>query len=130
MVAASAEQRERGLMEVTDLAGYEGMLFVWDDDTRGGFWMRNTPTPLSIAWVDAEGGIVSSADMEPCADSDDCPTYPPDGRYRFALEVPKGELGDDGRRAGQHARAWAAVRGERALSRSPNCHTPWHHCGM
>jgi hypothetical protein len=50
MVAASPAQRERGLMEVTDLAGYQGMLFVWDADTSGGFWMRNTPTPLDIAW--------------------------------------------------------------------------------
>jgi hypothetical protein len=92
LLAETQEQRNRGLMEVTDLGGYEGMLFVWADDTSSGFWMRNTPTPLSIAFIDAEGAVVSTADMEPCADSPDCPSYPAERPYRFALEVPKGRL--------------------------------------
>ena len=92
LLAETQEQRNRGLMEVTDLDGYEGMLFVWAEDSSSGFWMQNTPMPLSIAFVDAEGAVVSTADMEPCADSPDCPTYAADGPYRFALEVPKGRL--------------------------------------
>jgi uncharacterized protein len=92
MVAANPAQRERGLMEVTDLAGYEGMLFAWDADTSGGFWMRNTPTPLDIAWYAADGSFVSAVEMEPCGDSDSCPTYYPEGDYRFALETFQGEL--------------------------------------
>ncbi|HEY7068727.1 MAG TPA: DUF192 domain-containing protein, partial [Acidimicrobiales bacterium] len=92
MVAASPAQRERGLMEVTELNGYRGMLFVWDADTGGGFWMRNTPTPLSIAWYAADGSFVSSAEMAPCEDSDLCPTYYPEGDYRFALETFQGDL--------------------------------------
>jgi uncharacterized membrane protein (UPF0127 family) len=96
LLAALAAQRARGLMEVTDLGGYAGMLFVWDADSSSSFYMRNTPTPLSIAWFDAEGELVSTADMEPCDDVDGCPTYQPAGSYRFALEVPMGELADMG----------------------------------
>lgn len=97
LVATTSEQRQRGLMEVTDLGGYRGMVFVWDEDVTGGFWMRNTPTPLSIAWFDADGEYVSSTDMEPCpASEDDCPTYPPGGSYRFAVEVVQGDLDDLG----------------------------------
>lgn len=97
LVAATDEQRQRGLMEVTDLGGYQGMVFVWDHDTQGGFWMRNTPTPLSIAWFDADGEFVSATDMAPCsATAPDCPTYPPGGRYRFAVEVFQGDLDDLG----------------------------------
>jgi uncharacterized membrane protein (UPF0127 family) len=92
LVAVTAGQRERGLMQVTDMGGYDGMLFVWNADTSGGFWMRNTPMPLSIAFFDAEGGFVSATDMAPCGDSDSCPTYPSGGTYRFALEVPQGML--------------------------------------
>ena len=92
LLAETPEQRNRGLMEVTDLGGYEGMLFVWAEDSSSGFWMQNTPTPLSIAFVDADGAVVSTADMDPCDDSPDCPTYPATGPYRFALEVPKGRL--------------------------------------
>jgi uncharacterized membrane protein (UPF0127 family) len=92
LLAATSEQRQRGLMEVTDLGGYAGMLFVWDADASSSFYMRNTPTPLSIGWFDADGELVSTADMDPCPDVDGCPTYPADGRYRFALEVPQGSL--------------------------------------
>ena len=46
-------------MEVTDLQGYSGMVFVYDDDVAGGFYMRNTPTPLSIAWIAADGEVVT-----------------------------------------------------------------------
>jgi uncharacterized membrane protein (UPF0127 family) len=92
LVAHDAETRQRGLMEVTDLGGYEGMVFVWDEDTSGGFWMRNTPTPLSIAFFAADGGYVGSYDMEACDDSPDCPVYPSPGAYRFALEVAQGDL--------------------------------------
>lgn len=93
LVAASEGTRARGLMAVTDLGGYAGMVFVWDGDTASGFWMRDTPMPLSIAFFDAEGRFVASADMSPCGDVPDCPVYPSPGTYRFAVEVPRGELG-------------------------------------
>lgn len=97
LVAAAPEQRQRGLMEVEDLGGYDGMVFVWDQDTAGGFWMRNTVLPLSIAWFDAEGAFVSATDMAPCPDDEpDCPIYEPAGPYRFALEVPQGRLDELG----------------------------------
>lgn len=92
LVAATPDQRARGLMEVTDLGGYTGMVFVYAADNEGGFYMRNTPTPLSIGWFDANGALVSTADMDPCPDADGCPTYRPDGPYRFALEVPRGDF--------------------------------------
>jgi uncharacterized membrane protein (UPF0127 family) len=79
-----------------DLGGYDGMAFAWDDDTTGGFWMKDTEVPLSIAYVSAEGTVVSTADMAPCPDGDDCPSYPAAGPYRLAVEVPRGELGDRG----------------------------------
>lgn len=115
LVAASDEQRQRGLMEVTDLGGYEGMVFVWDHDVETGFWMRNTPTPLSIAWFDAAGEFVSATDMAPCpADADDCPTYPPDGPYRFAVEVFQGDLGGLGVGPGSRLTLGGACAGRAA----------------
>jgi uncharacterized membrane protein (UPF0127 family) len=96
LAARTADQRSRGLMEVTDLQGYSGMAFLYDQDVENAFYMRNTPTPLSIAWIDAEGQLVSTADMAPCEDRDGCPTYPPGGPYRTAIEVFQGGLDDLG----------------------------------
>lgn len=100
LVADSPALRSQGLQEVTDLAGYDGMLFVFPTDSEAWFWMRNTVLPLSIAFVDAEGHVVSSTDMEPCPEAVDCPSYGPAGRYRWALEVPQGRLDDFGLGAG------------------------------
>lgn len=96
LAALRAEQRARGLMGVTDLQGYSGMAFVYDEDVNHAFYMRNTPTPLSIAWIDSTGRIVSTADMDPCEDREGCPTYPPAGSYRYAIEAFQGGLDDLG----------------------------------
>jgi uncharacterized membrane protein (UPF0127 family) len=94
LLAAAAEQFTQGLMNVVDLGDYAGMLFDFPEGSRdGGFWMRDTPTPLSIAYLDAEGAIVSTADMEPCLDlGDQCPGYDPAGPYADTVEVPQGQL--------------------------------------
>jgi uncharacterized membrane protein (UPF0127 family) len=102
LLAETSEQRQRGLMEVTDpdLGGYDGMLFRFDDEVEIGFWMMNTPMPLTVAYIGADGSLVSTADMEPCVDEDDqaagCPSYPPDGPYRWAVEVTQGGLDELG----------------------------------
>jgi uncharacterized protein len=92
LLADTFELRARGLMEVADLAGYDGMLFAFAEDSFGGFWMANTAVPLSIAFIDVAGQVVATFDMEPCPDSVDCPSYEPDIAYRWALEVPQGGL--------------------------------------
>jgi hypothetical protein len=97
-LASTESQRERGLMKVTDLAGKAGMLFQFEADTQSPFWMFQTVMPLSIAFFDAAGDFVSSADMDPCigSASEKCATYAAAGQYRDAIEVPQGTLGDLG----------------------------------
>ncbi len=94
LLAAAAEQYTQGLMNVVDLGEYAGMLFDFPEGERvGGFWMRDTPMPLTAAYLDAEGAVVSSADMDPCLDlGSECPSYPPEGPYADTLEVPQGGL--------------------------------------
>lgn len=99
LLADTEELRQQGLMRVSDpsLGGYPGMLFLFDRDEQGGFWMKNTLLPLSIAYVASDGSIVSSNDMDPCPpDEQRCPVYKADGSYRYAVEVPKGTLADVG----------------------------------
>ena len=92
LLASTDVQRAQGLMRVTDLKGYPGMIFRYTADSTGGFHMQNTPMPLSIAWFAADGTFVSATDMEPCGDRTDCPIYSATGPYRYALEVPRGQL--------------------------------------
>jgi uncharacterized membrane protein (UPF0127 family) len=92
LLAATEAQREKGLMNVRDLHGYSGMVFRFDSDTDAQFYMKDTPTPLSIAWFDSQGLFVSSTDMPPCPSDSMCPTYGASRPYRYAIEVPKGRL--------------------------------------
>ena len=92
LLADTPQQHAQGLMNRTNLAGYDGMIFRFDDDTTTAFYMKDTPLALSIAWFDAEGAFVSSADMDPCLQRPSCPTFPAARPYRFALEVPQGAL--------------------------------------
>jgi uncharacterized membrane protein (UPF0127 family) len=92
LLAETAAQQGRGLMERTDLAGYDGMLFKFSSDYTGEFYMKDTPLPLSIAFFDATGQFISTTDMAPCIHMPSCPTYGAARPYRWALEVPQGAL--------------------------------------
>jgi uncharacterized membrane protein (UPF0127 family) len=94
LAASTSRQQDRGLMQVTDrtLGGYAGMLFAFTQDVSGPFWMRNTPMPLSIAFIDRSGRTVSVADMAPCGAIGDCPYTYAAGPFRWAVEVPQGRL--------------------------------------
>lgn len=93
-LADTPDERGRGLMGVTDLAGAAGMVFVFGGPVVESFYMYRTPTPLSIAWFDETGSYVSSADMVPCLDvpPEECPRYAADRAYTTAVEVPAGGL--------------------------------------
>ena len=102
-VADTDEERARGLMERDELPEDEGMLFLYEDETSGGFWMKNTLIPLSIAFFDRDGKILRILDMEPC-EADPCPAYDPQVSYRGALEVNKGAFARWGVSAGDRIR--------------------------
>lgn len=94
-IADNSELHAFGLMFKRRLGGDSGMAFEFPTDRSGGFWMKNTLIPLSIAFYDMNGTIVRILDMEPCseeqAESDEgCPTYAPGTNYRGALEVNRG----------------------------------------
>jgi uncharacterized membrane protein (UPF0127 family) len=102
-VADSPSERERGLMGRSSLPADAGMIFVYDEDHRGTFWMKDTLIPLSIAFYDAEGRILRILDMKPCR-KDPCPLYDPKVTYRGALEVNEGAFERWGISAGDRLR--------------------------
>ena len=88
-VAQTPEQRARGLMGRRSLPRDAGMVFIFFAPTRGGFWMKGTLIPLSIAFFDRDGVIERILDMNPCR-GDHCRVYDPGLEYWGALEVNRG----------------------------------------
>ena len=85
-VADSSEERRVGLKGVDDLAGNDGMVFVFDGEQDGSFWMKDTLIPLSIAFWGDDGRLLDILEMEPCT-ADPCPTYSARAPYTHALEM-------------------------------------------
>ena len=84
-LALTSDARSVGLMNRRK-APADGMLFVFPGPTRGGFWMKDTLVPLTIAFFNADGERVRKLSMTPCR-TDQCPIYDPGKTYRFALEL-------------------------------------------
>lgn len=57
-VADEPNERNQGLMDVTNLAFDEGMLFVFEEEDELSFYMANTPLPLDIMFVDSDSTII------------------------------------------------------------------------
>ena len=100
-IAQTDEQRAFGLMKREDLPDEHGMVFLFFEEHAGGFWMKDTLIPLSIAFFDIDGDIVKILDMEPC-DEEPCEIYDPGVGYYGALEVEQGAFDDWGVAVGDH----------------------------
>lgn len=86
-VAATPEQQARGLMFRESMPANHGMLFPFPEPRTASFWMRNTPLPLSIAYLDTRGVILEIHDMKPF---DERSIRSASGRVAYALEVHQG----------------------------------------
>ncbi len=95
-IADTFESRQNGFMFRKKIPDGTGMLFVFDSDQILNFWMKNTPTPLSIAYITSDGRIRDMFDMTPYSLADVSST----GYVRYALEVPQGWYKKNGVRTG------------------------------
>jgi len=86
-LAVSERERATGLMFVQSLPDDKGMLFLFDEESRNPFWMKNCLIPLDMIWLDADGRIVDISRNVPPCNEDPCPNYFPEYAYRKVLEV-------------------------------------------
>jgi uncharacterized membrane protein (UPF0127 family) len=57
-IADTDPKRETGLMYRKEMAQNRGMLFIFPDEQRRSFWMKNTEIPLDIIFVNADSMII------------------------------------------------------------------------
>ena len=86
-VVATRSARNCGLAFREALPANHGMLFIYGADRILEFWMKNTVIPLTIAYLNVDGEILETYEMDP---------HEPERRYtssapvRYALETNQG----------------------------------------
>jgi hypothetical protein len=83
-----------------DLGPRDGMIFVFDRDDHLSFWMKDTPTPLSIAFLSKEGKVLEIDDMRPFSESIVRSRF----SARYALEMRQGAFTEIGVKEGDTVR--------------------------
>lgn len=87
-IADTDALRAQGLSDTSPLKEGEGLLFVFAEDGRYSFWMKDMRYPIDILWLDAEGAVVY---IEKNASPESYPTsFTPHSLARYVLEVRAG----------------------------------------
>ena len=85
-LALTGKQMAKGLMDIAEMPENEGMLFCYPEEKILTFWMKSTPIPLSIAFIDKDKKIIQIEDLEPYDES----SVSSDTPAKWALEANQG----------------------------------------
>ena len=92
-VAATEPEKAKGLMYRQSLAKDRCMIFLGGEDTALPIRTKGNLIALDVAWIDAEGRVVETAEhVPPCSPmrGDDCPAYGGAIPARHFIEFPGG----------------------------------------
>ena len=101
-VAADETSRKKGLMFRTKLAPDAGMLFDFREEGLQIFWMKNTPLPLDMLFIRADGTISEIAENTVPYSEEPIPSS---GPVRAVLEINGGRAHALGIEAGEKVHA-------------------------
>jgi uncharacterized membrane protein (UPF0127 family) len=103
-LAKTEAEREKGLMNRTQLDKNAGMFFIFDKEGVYPFWMKNTLIPLDIIWIGAFNKVVFiSQNVQPCK-SLICPMINPSARAKYVLEINAGVVKNFGIKTGDEVK--------------------------
>jgi uncharacterized membrane protein (UPF0127 family) len=105
-IAKTDATRQRGLMKRDSMPADSGMIFVFEKEHSGGFWMKNTRIPLDIIFVDAGGTVLAVKQMKPY----DLKSTTSPKPYKWAIELNKGAAESAGVKVGDQVTIADAAR--------------------
>jgi len=88
-IVASAAARAQGLSGRTSVPPGYGMLFVFDQKDRYGFWMKDMLVSIDMIWL-ADDGTILAIEKNVSPETYPTPFYPPQP-VRLVLETRPGE---------------------------------------
>ena len=109
-IADEPGERAMGLMFRKDLADDQGMLFVFEQTQPVGFWMKNTPLPLDLLFIGADGVVRDIQQGVPFSEAVIAAEEP----VRFVLELKAGTAAKTGVSVGDKLRHRAIAKASAA----------------
>jgi uncharacterized membrane protein (UPF0127 family) len=97
-IASTTEAQERGLGGRAEIPDDFGMLFVFPEDSRTGFWMKDMLAPIDIIWLN-DAGVIQKVDASVATSTYPTTFYPP-SPTRYVLETRAGYAKDHGWKEG------------------------------
>lgn len=94
LVADTDALREQGLSGREPLGKNQTMLFIFDNDSRSGFWMKDMKFSIDIVWLDVSKKVVTIKDN---ASPESYPeVFYPTSPARYVLELDAGRASELG----------------------------------
>ena len=99
-IAATSQERSRGLSGRESLPDLSGMLFVYDSARTPSFWMKEMLIPLDFVWIGEDCSVVDlHTDVPPPppgTSTGSLPNYRPSSPVRYVLEINAGDVAELG----------------------------------
>ena len=90
-IASTDEQRIGGLSGLDKMSENEGMIFLFDEPSKHGFWMNKMNFPIDIVWLDSNSKVIHiEKKLEPCKIFLTCPVYNPQADSSYVIELRSG----------------------------------------
>lgn len=102
-IARTQAEKQRGLKERIRLMQGQGMLFVYDAETRPAFWMKNMRISLDFIWLDKRHRVVNLSQNVAVCGGENCPTISSRESAQYVLEVAAGSIEKAGIKIGDQA---------------------------
>ena len=98
-LATTVAEQIQGLSGRSSLAPGSGMLFIYEQQSKLNFWMKDMHFPLDIVWIGVGCTVVditrNAPPPAPDQSTDQLPRYSPGGPAQYVLEINAGETGSE-----------------------------------
>ena len=102
-IADDKAERNEGLMYRESLDEDRGMIFIYEEEWRPGFYMKNCLIPLDMIFMDEDFKVVDYFVNVPPCEAEPCPHYIPNNDSQYIVEVNAGQVGKMGLQRGDLA---------------------------
>ncbi len=99
-LALTQQEIQLGLMGRNGLCGSCGMLFIFNNEGRHGFWMKNMKFNIDIIFIGKDWKVVGIAQDAPPCKSEPCTVYYPDSDALYVLELNANSTSEHGIKIG------------------------------